>query len=559
MSPATLTALQRTAGNAAVARALEQRLGQREQHTHGAHCGHDRPVQRSAVHEALRSAGRPLDAPVRAEMESRFGTDFSDVRLHTDAVARQSAKEVGALAYTSGSSIVLGEGVTDAHTLAHELTHVVQQRRGPVAGTPTADGLSVSDPADRFEREAEANAHRVMAGPVPTDWSAQRSAEAGGTRPAGGSVGEATVQRLAVVTPQMYLQGLGADAGTVTAQQLRVYVATVLWDDFMQATRMAGDDEAKELKRRMAVMAGFLKATPPDTEGAVREAADLLQVLQTAQRAYGASSPNRTTRYATEPDSAVAYEHTKQGRSADVVWGDDPTMRQLIAEGLGPGVFGDTYPETQPRLQNHSAAGANLALKQLTWPQARNLLPRPLLNLLFDVRFQLEAPAGSGHVVDERDAAERANRTKSPTAPGTLRSWHQDDYGRLPANGFDAAAVPAHGQALHQHYTSNSQSGAGSSVQNQATSPRGYAEYTGTGTNGAHNVKVVLDYIQKRVYLTVTHYQFWALIPDATGGAPYTFWESGSQKLEDAQGGLQQRERGDQGIMMSPWLEILLP
>jgi hypothetical protein len=44
------------------------------------------------------------------------------------------------------------------HTLAHELTHVVQQRSGPVAGTPTGDGVALSDPDDRFEREAEATA-----------------------------------------------------------------------------------------------------------------------------------------------------------------------------------------------------------------------------------------------------------------------------------------------------------------------------------------------------------------------------------------------------------------
>jgi Zn-dependent peptidase ImmA (M78 family) len=48
--------------------------------------------------------------------------------------------------------------------LAHELTHVVQQRSGPVDGTPAEGGISVSDPSDRFEREAVENAERV-AGP----------------------------------------------------------------------------------------------------------------------------------------------------------------------------------------------------------------------------------------------------------------------------------------------------------------------------------------------------------------------------------------------------------
>jgi uncharacterized protein DUF4157 len=52
-------------------------------------------------------------------------------------------------------------------TLAHELTHVVQQRSGPVDGTAAPGGISVSDPSDRFEREAAAAADRVMADPSP--------------------------------------------------------------------------------------------------------------------------------------------------------------------------------------------------------------------------------------------------------------------------------------------------------------------------------------------------------------------------------------------------------
>ncbi|MEU8506170.1 DUF4157 domain-containing protein [Streptomyces brevispora] len=151
-SEARTAALQRTVGNAAVARMLA-----------------NRPVQRSAVRDVLGTTGRPLEQPVRADMEARFGTDFSDVRLHTDATAQRSAAEIGARAYTSGHHIVLGAAKTDEHTLAHELTHVVQQRSGPVAGTDDGTGLKVSDPADRFERAAEANAHRVMAAPRPRD------------------------------------------------------------------------------------------------------------------------------------------------------------------------------------------------------------------------------------------------------------------------------------------------------------------------------------------------------------------------------------------------------
>ncbi|MFD0403758.1 DUF4157 domain-containing protein [Kitasatospora sp. NPDC127116] len=164
--PATgrsLLALQASVGNAAVVQMMR-----RGGVLHAGHLAQGDSarfaVQRSTVFEVLRTGGRPLDGATRTEMENRFGADFSDVRIHDDSAAKASAAEVGASAYTSGHHVVLGDGGGDKHTLAHELTHVIQQRRGPVAGTDNGAGLRVSDPSDRFEREAEANARRVMAG-----------------------------------------------------------------------------------------------------------------------------------------------------------------------------------------------------------------------------------------------------------------------------------------------------------------------------------------------------------------------------------------------------------
>jgi hypothetical protein len=123
------------------------------------------------VHTVLQTAGQPLDATVRADMEARFDADFSDVRIHRDAAADRSTRAVDARAYTSGNHVVLGTGGSnDRRLLAHELTHVLQQREGPVGGTDTGDGLRVSDPSDRWEREADANASRVLhGGPARVD------------------------------------------------------------------------------------------------------------------------------------------------------------------------------------------------------------------------------------------------------------------------------------------------------------------------------------------------------------------------------------------------------
>ncbi|MFD8209672.1 DUF4157 domain-containing protein [Streptomyces sp. NPDC059695] len=189
MSPLRAGELQPVIGNAAVARAV-----QRARHTHDADCGHgEDTAPRSLVPEVLRRPGRPLAEPLRAEMEGRLGADFSDVRLHTGATAQRSATEIGARAYTSGAHVVIGPGGADKHTLAHELTHVIQQRGGPVSGTDNGAGLRVSDPGDAFERAAEANAKRVMSGPA-----VQRAAHDGHDRAPGrpyGGHGDAPVQR----------------------------------------------------------------------------------------------------------------------------------------------------------------------------------------------------------------------------------------------------------------------------------------------------------------------------------------------------------------------------
>jgi ankyrin repeat protein len=86
------------------------------------------------VDQALSSQGRPLEPVVRKDMEQHLGYDFSRVRIHSDAVAEQSARNLNAQAYTVGNDIVFGAGqyAPGAHQgrrmIAHELTHVLQQQ-----------------------------------------------------------------------------------------------------------------------------------------------------------------------------------------------------------------------------------------------------------------------------------------------------------------------------------------------------------------------------------------------------------------------------------------------
>lgn len=136
--------LQRTAGNAAVGSLLDE--------------------SDAAPDAVLAEPGRSLDTDLRGEMEASLGADFSTVRVHDGGSASTSARALGARAYTVGEDIVLGDGGADRGTIAHELAHVIQQRSGPVAGTPMAGGFSLSDPGDPFERAASATAAAIVSG-----------------------------------------------------------------------------------------------------------------------------------------------------------------------------------------------------------------------------------------------------------------------------------------------------------------------------------------------------------------------------------------------------------
>ena len=104
------------------------------------------------VHEVLNSPGQPLDTETRAFFEPRFGHDFSQVRVHTDARAAESARMVNALAYTAGQDVVFGNGQyspkskAGLNLLVHELTHVMQQAAQPSGSQNFIQRQAVSAP-----------------------------------------------------------------------------------------------------------------------------------------------------------------------------------------------------------------------------------------------------------------------------------------------------------------------------------------------------------------------------------------------------------------------------
>lgn len=392
--------------------------------------------------------------------------------------------------------------------------------------------------------------------------------------------GVAILARRIVVDPDAYAKGIGLnDASGFNATQLSQYFTLAVADDltFLKATHGATSNELAECNRLLAIVKNTTNSIGDRIDALVDLVTEINRVWDAGVTSTSydyrsgdeittttANPPNLETRYAQDPSKTWSKLETKYRHTVPPTmpgWQDDPDMRQKLANAFGPLYFGGRTTQVAPRgflVEDQIDTRRNL--NQLTWNQAMRVLPRPLLNLIFDVRYQLESTGGT--YVDERTPDEQSPQRKvtTPNMPGTLRSWHTDSPHVLPQTTFVSAdALPGAARTLHDHYRDTSAGGEGSSQKsNTSAGPIGYAEYTGTGSNYEHSTKIVLDYASKRVYLTLTHYQYWALIQN---GTTYTFWDSGTQDLSQALGNFEKRFGKESATqrMMSPWFEILMP
>jgi hypothetical protein len=120
------------------------------------------PLEIEAAIENKRGSGQELDKGARLQMELAFGTSFKGVRVHTDQESDTLNRALGARAFTTGQDIFFRQGEYDPGSmkgralLAHELTHVVQQR-GHLQGK-----MAIGQPRDKYEQEADRVALEVM-------------------------------------------------------------------------------------------------------------------------------------------------------------------------------------------------------------------------------------------------------------------------------------------------------------------------------------------------------------------------------------------------------------
>lgn len=155
----------------------------------------DEPEQAvpASVEQVLAGSGRPLEPALRRDMGQRFGRDFSRVRVHSGAAAQESARELGAHAYTVGHHIVFGahrfapQTQSGRHLLAHELTHVLQQTGADGMTAARGDGGHTAQSGALLQRAPSGTTediHRPLAqeyqqavGLPPDDSGAQAHSE----------------------------------------------------------------------------------------------------------------------------------------------------------------------------------------------------------------------------------------------------------------------------------------------------------------------------------------------------------------------------------------------
>jgi outer membrane protein OmpA-like peptidoglycan-associated protein len=141
----------------------------------------------ASVDQVLASPGSPLEPALRNDMEQRFGYDFSQVRVHSNTNAEQSARNVNAHAYTVGRDIVFGTGrfAPEMHEgrllIAHELTHVIQQGMARSVTEPYVSrhinaSASTAPMHSNFESGIQ-SAFRLMRQPSETSETFEQSAQ----------------------------------------------------------------------------------------------------------------------------------------------------------------------------------------------------------------------------------------------------------------------------------------------------------------------------------------------------------------------------------------------
>ncbi|HMS82441.1 MAG TPA: DUF4157 domain-containing protein [Nitrospira sp.] len=231
--------------------------------------------------ELTQSGGQPLSPATRAFMEPRLGADFSQVRVHADPAAQASAAQIQARAFTYGHHIWLakGESDQDKHLMAHELTHVVQQR-----------GISDIQPLNSNERSI----HGSMLQTGVANHTVQRWPGDGMVPPGDCSWATYLTLRGSVETAKAVVNTLGAcsagDSCLFLATKIAAITAEIAARVALDATCFRGGDEGhrQQVQDKINMMNRCYRFF--STSGCPQELIEAMAVVVEAARAVIAAA-----------------------------------------------------------------------------------------------------------------------------------------------------------------------------------------------------------------------------------------------------------------------------
>ena len=282
----------------------------------------------ASVERTLAGSGQPLDAATRADMEARFGHDFSHVRVHSDAAAARSARDVGAHAYTAGGRIAFAAGRFAPHSgegrhlLAHELAHVVQQGAQPLStaapvrrkdANPLDDKAKAIIAAAKDEKKTvEERARQLVRDIVAAYWDPSKVVEVVFDPKEGGvstsPIGKGATNKGKIFVGPTFLGGVDQFARRV------IQVGHELQHVDQQRAGMGGD--AKKDEREFLAFAWG--ANEPEKQGTGRVThSTRVEMIDRALRHYFCMSADKQTEHKSRKEALLELRKEHDGKAGN--------------------------------------------------------------------------------------------------------------------------------------------------------------------------------------------------------------------------------------------------
>jgi hypothetical protein len=306
-------------------------------------------------------SGQPLDDGTRSFMESRFGQDFGDVQIHTDSAAADAAKQIQAQAFTTERDIYFGQGRYQPKTtagqklLAHELTHVVQQK----PGARTNADWSISSPQDASEQEAEAISEQIITASnispslvASSPVSLKQIARNGGDPPTPIPPVNTQVSEDAVNTIIKALKGIttSSDSAAILSQFQGKDAGTVR--SILQGLKNRASAEGETPEGMIDWLFGDMTA---EDSRELRRVLIAVGVVEDLARIVAQLVKNRLSGYTSESDSLEIYTALAEfgGTKLDAVLNQLQTLTGKGEHDMSDWLFGDMDRVNAERLRQY--------------------------------------------------------------------------------------------------------------------------------------------------------------------------------------------------------------